>query len=108
MTCCGCAPEIGQMQAGTTEFGSVDFTEKLADGELLTGTPSATQTDGSELTIDQEQLDTGSQIVLFRVRSPETDSGRHTIRVTATTDDANRTDPLTTDIRLEICEGCCG
>ena len=45
------AKEVGRKSPGDTAAIAMDFTPLLRSGELLTGTPTVTQVDGSDLTI---------------------------------------------------------
>ena len=45
------AREVGRKSPGDTAAIAMDFTPLLRSGELLTGTPTVTEVDGSDLTI---------------------------------------------------------
>lgn len=57
-------PQIGRISAGDIETVAIDFRLQLDDGELLTGTPTVAEVTTTDLTIDDETVNTGELVIL--------------------------------------------
>jgi hypothetical protein len=90
------AAEIPDKTANEVVNGKVDLQDQLDTGELITGTPTATEVTSSDLTIDNVAFNTASMTVKkrtvaigkgvkFRIQGG-TAKTQYTIMVTATTD----------------------
>ena len=90
------APNIPIAMEGETRNAAVDFEKRLDSGELLTGTPTVTELDTSDLTIDNVKVNTASitvndntveagGAVQFRVAG-QVDLKTYTLRVQCGTD----------------------
>ena len=86
------------ISSGDTEIVSINFTDLLDSGELLTGTPTVAEQTTSDLTLGNkavntatyEEAQTGNTVAIgaavqFTV-SPGGSTGTYTIRVTVSTD----------------------
>jgi len=103
------APQIHSKRTGETRLVSVDYTDKLDAGELLTGTPTIVEVTTSDLTLANKVVNTAAltirnrtviigQAVQFSVAGGQ-DGAAYTIQITVTTD-SSPAQTLVDQIRL--------
>lgn len=108
---CKYAPQIQCMASTETRNVVVDFQDRLDSGELLTGTPTATEVTTADLTIDNVAKNSSSltvlgrsvaanQAVQFRVTGGDAGT-TYVVRVTCGTD-ATPPQTLSTDVRVKV------
>ncbi len=105
------APQLPTAAVGATRLHSVDCTGHLDSGELMTGTPTITEVDTSDLTITNKVVSTAALVidtktvaagkaVQFKVSGMLVANSPYSIKIIAATD-AGQTLPMFTDFLVE-------